>query len=133
MIKKKRHRLPKFPAAVIPTFKRLCEALPASDLEAYKADIEVNLERIRAAASTNDRVDLERGEQLGRVSKQLLDRYESFNENQRALVIGAIRYFAVAEDAASETTFATGFDDDVKVMNHVLEEIGLIELAIELP
>jgi hypothetical protein len=72
----------------------------------------------------NEFIDMRIAQGLANKSLQLIDRFESLSEKHRILVIGAIRYFADSQDAVSEDGFATGLDDDVKIMNYVLEEIG---------
>ncbi|MEZ4752837.1 MAG: hypothetical protein R3A13_00780 [Bdellovibrionota bacterium] len=61
-----------------------------------------------------------------------MDDYEDFSIN-KSKIVGAVRYFAVAEDPFPDETFASGFDDDARVLNHVLEELGLEEYYIDLP
>lgn len=63
----------------------------------------------------------------------LLDHYNEFNQKQRALIIGAVYYFGLSDDPSPDASFATGLDDDVAVMNHVLEELGVEGFFIALP
>jgi hypothetical protein len=55
----------------------------------------------------------------------LLDRYSEFAAYEQSLIVGAVRYFAIADDPFDDETFATGFYDDMRVMNYVMEEIGV--------
>jgi hypothetical protein len=54
-----------------------------------------------------------------------LEKYAEHSPAEQALIIGAVRYFAVADDPFDDATFASGFFDDIKVMNHVLERLGM--------
>lgn len=64
-------------------------------------------------------------------SKFLLEHYSEFKPAQQPLIIGAVYYFALDKDASPDTEFATGFDDDAQVMNHVLEELGVVGQFID--
>ncbi|HOT29648.1 MAG TPA: hypothetical protein PLU72_15845 [Candidatus Ozemobacteraceae bacterium] len=59
-----------------------------------------------------------------------LNAYGSLSETQRALLVGAIRYFVENEDAANDLDDPFGFDDDLAVINAVLLEIGLSHLSV---
>jgi hypothetical protein len=47
------------------------------------------------------------------------------------MIVGAIRYFACIDDALSESTYASGLVDDVRVLNHVIEELKREDLFIK--
>ncbi|RMG42875.1 MAG: hypothetical protein D6719_05190 [Candidatus Dadabacteria bacterium] len=130
--KRRKHPLPKFPPAIAPMFRQLCEALPEENIDEYKKEVEAALAAVREEAANNDRINLPLAEKLAERCMHLLSIYPELSEDKRALAIGAIRYFVVEEDPMSESKFAAGFDDDVKVMNHVLEELGLEDQYIEL-
>lgn len=132
IFKRKQHKLPKFPPSIIPTFKSLCEALPAEKVASYRDEVGTELERVKEAAQENPIISVRIAEALAERCYLLLDHYEQLGTAQRALAVGAIRYFALSKDAVSEEHFASGFDDDVKVLNHVLEELGIEDQFIEL-
>jgi fructose-1,6-bisphosphatase len=46
--------------------------------------------------------------------------------------VGALRYFVSDDDSFSDLEFASGFNDDAEVMNHVLEELGLEQEVIDI-
>ena len=121
----RKHKLPKFPPGIRVQFRRFCERLPADEVVAYKQEIDAELKSIEERARDNEMIDLERGRQVARACHLLLDYYAEATAAQQALIVGAIRYFACGEDAFSEETFASGFNDDAKVVNYVLEELGL--------
>ena len=132
IFQRKRHKLPKFPPNIRATFKNLCKSLPAENVVSYKSEVDSELERIRTNAKENAMINLDLAVQLAQRCHMLLDNYDKFDNAKRALIVGAIRYFALSEDAFSEEDFASGFDDDARIMNYVLEQIGLEEHCIEL-
>jgi uncharacterized membrane protein YkvA (DUF1232 family) len=61
----------------------------------------------------------------------LLDRYAAAETEHRRLIVGAISYFVIDDDGAEDEGFATGFDDDARVINYVLEELGIDDQFID--
>lgn len=121
----RKHKLPRFPETLIPTFRRLCDPLPVEDLPALKEDLNNCVARVRELGQENQRVNVHRLEQCAEACQFLLDEYEKFTREQQALIIGALRYFVIIDDNLPDDTFVTGFDDDAKVVNYVLEELGI--------
>lgn len=129
--KRRQHRLPKFPSNVIPTFKRLCEELPVEMLDDLRAAVDHCLVELRGMLEKHPHLNLRLAEQIGDRCYLLIDNYPELDSKQRELVIGAIRYFAIAEDPYSEETFASGLIDDAKIVNYVLEELELFDSYLE--
>jgi len=130
--KRRKHSLPKFPSDVAPTFKALCEDLPVERVKELEPEVDRCLERFQELAEKYPHMNLTLANKIGERSKMLLAKYEDLSKEHRRLVIGAVRYFAVAEDSLSETTFAAGFHDDARVINYVLEELGMSDLCLAL-
>lgn len=130
--KKRRYKLPKFPSTVIPAFRELCEILTAEEVIELRESVKTSYEQLKSDARSNEKIDLETAEKLQKVSHFLLDHYEEFPDNGKFMVAGAVRYFAIAEDSFDETVFACGFIDDLKIMNHVLEELDLSDWYLEI-
>ena len=61
----------------------------------------------------------------------LLDQYEAVSPSKRPLIVGAVRYFAVADDPFDDETFSSGLFDDVRVVNYVLEELGFQDQCLD--
>lgn len=80
------------------------------------------------AAEQNDRQLLS---QIEAACRFMLDAYGDAGENERALIVGALRYCFIADDAISDEAFAAGYLDDVKVINHVLEKLGVLDKCIK--
>jgi hypothetical protein len=127
---RERFPLPRFPQTVIPTFRSLCSAVSDEDAAQLISQLQAHLSQIEQDATTAPLLNVDLAHSIGRMSLYLLKRYPEFSIEHKALIIGAIRYFAFAEDALAESTFACGFDDDAKVMNYVLEKLGLEDRAI---
>ena len=132
IIKRRMHKLPKFPPKVRDTFKNLCETLPVATMRDLQHEIDHCLEDIRERALTNKNIDIRYAEELSERSHYLVEHYEEFSPKEQSLIVGAIRYFAIADDPFSEDDFASGFIDDVKIMNYVLEELEIVGKFIEL-
>ena len=127
----KRYKLPKFPPELISGFKSVCEALPPEFVVDYHKEVDDVLAKCREVSENNPTLNLPLAEEIAACAHLLLDRYEKFDEKQRALVVGAIRYFSIVDDALPADVFASGMNDDAHVMNHVLEEVGLVEHCIK--
>ncbi|MCB0310300.1 MAG: hypothetical protein KDD42_03640 [Bdellovibrionales bacterium] len=129
--RRSRHPLPKFPASIRPTFENLCEALPVNNVEKYQQELDLEMKKIEEDARTNPLIHLQKAKMIHACSHFLLEKYSELSKEQQALAMGAIRYFLLSNDAISEQSFASGFDDDAKVMNHVLEKLGLEDQIIK--
>ncbi|MBN8548844.1 MAG: hypothetical protein J0M12_05980 [Deltaproteobacteria bacterium] len=121
----RKHKLPRFPESLIPTFRRLCEPLPVEAVPDIRGDLDECVRNLQLASEANKRINVHRILQIQERCEYLLGRYESFSREQQALVIGALRYFVIVDDTLADDTFITGFDDDAKVVNYVLEELGI--------
>jgi hypothetical protein len=110
----------------------LCEALAVEDIAELKRIVDENYDDFVDRKRENQNLDLAGARQLTERCHYLLDHYSEFSEKEQALIIGAVRYFAIAEDPYDDETFATGLFDDKKVMNHVLEKLGLTDKIISL-
>ncbi len=130
--KKRKYPLPKFPPDVKKNFLKLTELLSDEDARSLIPQVDQCLAEFEQESTTNQLLNIELARKLARCSKELLDTYHAHTDAEKPLILGAVRYFAVHEDSMSEHAFATGFDDDVRVMNHVLEEIGREDLVIPL-
>ena len=119
--KRQMHRLPQFPPGVIPAFKAMCEALSLEDF----ADLSVVIEATLKEAQEDPRCDVKLQTQIAAACAVLMRAYPEAAEKQKPLIVGALRYCALDQDAMSDEKFAAGYYDDVKVLNHVLEQVGI--------
>lgn len=133
IFRRRRYRLPKFPPHVIPSFRRLCSARDPSEVPQIKVRLDAAVLELKTEAQNHGLLDERIIDALYNSAVFLLDHYNEFNQKQRALIIGAVYYFGLSDDPSPDASFATGLDDDVAVMNHVLEELGVEGFFIALP
>lgn len=127
-----KYPLPNFPSAARPTFESLCQPITDDGIGPLRAKVDSALQAIvqRARHFT---VDLYMAKEVANRCHLLLDQYHGRSDEERALIAGAVRYFAVADDPLPDTVFATGLDDDAKIVNHVLERLGIEGHFIRIP
>lgn len=123
---KSRYPLPKFPPQIRTAFKQVCVELKGESWKEFLEEVKRILPEKLAESNAKE------VQQLVRASEYLLDRYESFHPKQKALAAGAIRYFIAENDPLPEGVFASGLVDDAKVMNHVLEKLGISECFVDI-
>ena len=132
IFRRKQHKLPKFPPNIRQLFYSLCEPLPVEQVGIYHKEVDQALAQILESARENELIDADLARQLADRCHMLLDVYTQFGRAQQSLIVGAIRYFAHEEDALSEEHFASGFNDDARVMNFVMDELGIEDYFISL-
>lgn len=122
---KSKYELPTFPPEVRATFKKLCKSVPLEKIAEIRDELDQCVVSMENEAKTHTNMNIELARKLAERSRYLLDNYEQFDSQGQALAMGAVHYFAIAQDPISDTAFAGGFDDDAKVMNYVLQELGI--------
>lgn len=114
------------PQEALAAFQRLAQALSPAELRPLIGSIQQKVKDMEAVSQQGDLgPNMETVTELAKLSLFLIQRYKFLNEAQRALAIGAIRYFIEDEEHSPDATPFTGLDDDIQVMNHVLEELGI--------
>jgi uncharacterized membrane protein YkvA (DUF1232 family) len=125
-----------FPSPLSPAlnqaFAKLCEALPLPEAMQLKAAVRAHIEEVQRAVKPDGFLDLGLAVRMSAVLDELLAGYASHTEPQRALIVGAARYFVQTPDAEADTASVMGFDDDMEVLNHVLLAIGRPDLSAKL-
>lgn len=120
-----KYELPTFPKGVARAFKSACEVWDQEMILKLKDSIDEYMVQFQELHIVHEFGDLELAKSLARVSKMLLARYHTFDSEQKALVVGAVRYFVEDNDPLPDTGFSSGLVDDAQVMNHVLERLGI--------
>jgi hypothetical protein len=122
---KQNHPLPKFPPGLRPRFQSLCEPLDITAIDQLRQEFVLKTKETRARAEKNVRMNKRRLDDLIDRCELLLDVFPDVAEQQRALIVGALRYFVVDGDQLSDEAFCTGFDDDARIVNFVLEQLSI--------
>lgn len=107
------------------TFRLLCETLDDQQVKELRNAVDQHFLDAIENSKTIETYDIDSARILVDCCYFLLDSYREFDEKQQSLIVGAVRYFAIADDPFDDETFATGFHDDMRVMNYVLEELGI--------
>lgn len=131
LFKRRKYPLPKFPDRVIPQFRGYCEELPDERVAEFIPEVQECVAHFRELSQEFPMLDMNRIERIGAVCAELLQMYPDCAPRHKKMIVGAIRYFASVDDALSETTYASGLDDDVRVLNHVIEELKREDLFIK--
>ena len=72
----------------------------------------------------------ELGARIASVCIQLLESYDDLAVEPRELIAGATLYFLAERDFTPDDTPVVGYDDDARLLNHVLERIGHEQLFV---
>src|SRR3954468_12377055 len=90
------------------------------------------LARLETVAEGKPALDIEAARKIGWVLAELCDAAAGLDDQQRALVRGAVEYYVLDHDVVDDTADVVGFDDDAGVVNAVTAGLGRSDLAIEL-
>ena len=119
--KRSKYPLPKFPPKAIPIFRAYCEILSPEDFAAIREEANTEI----AKSYEDPLAEAALLDQIKKACEALMDAYPNVDDKAKSLIIGAIRYCCISDDAMSDELFAAGYIDDCKVLNHVLEEVGI--------
>lgn len=112
-------------------FDALCLSAEDLDLTKLEAHVKSHLGQIRTALEDNEFLDIKSAEQIAQTLTDLISEIEDYPQEGQKLIVGAAQYFILEEDHWPDTKNLLGFDDDIKVINFVLERIGIkVELKI---
>jgi len=112
-------------------FVGLCETLRSDDLRALRAQVAAYLLQLEQQQSRSELIALDLAVLLTDRLDRLCELAPELSDEQQALVVGAARYFISQDDAIPDTRACTGLDDDVRIVNHVLRQLGRTEWLIE--
>lgn len=124
-----------FPSeAVLPhpierVFRPLCTALSIDETPRLLEALQGYLAKTNGALARNEFTDTETAEKITAALFLLFDEYPQMPDTHRALIVGAARYFVLASDAEPDLSLL-GFEDDARVLNYVLVQIGHPQLRI---
>lgn len=126
-----RYPLPTGANSIAAKFAALCERYPADFVPTMRDHIADALKMLDTHAHKFLGPNMKAATALAACSNKLLDTFAALSKDHQLLVVGAIRYFIVHMDSVPDTTPIVGFDDDMLVMNHVLERLGMYEFIDE--
>lgn len=111
-------------------FRQLCLPTSPDELAQLAGVVELHIEHIREHEGEN--ADVETAEAIAKSLLALLSADGTFDDNERALIRGAVEYFLLADDASGDLEDVLGFDDDARVVNSVVDRINRPEFRVEL-
>ena len=111
-------------------YRELREDLPGPELAALRVSVRSHFEDLVRVQQRDELVAVDLGELLCVGLEGLLIAAHQFDAQTRSAIVGAARYFVSPEDAVPDHRSCTGLDDDVAVFNHVVREIGRLDLLI---
>ena len=132
MIGRKKFPFPTFPPTIQETFRKLASVVTQEDIHELSTRL---TQTVRMIAARDERQHSGLGVASRRIAQRcemMLERYPQFKEREQALIVGAVRYFILQRDGLPDDTPFLGLEDDVQVVNYVLEELGLANMAIDL-
>ena len=116
-----KYPLPKFPPNAIPLFHSYCEVLSPADFATIREEANACLKERYEDPNAEEAVL----DQIRKACDALMDAYKNVDDQGKRLIVGVLRYCCISEDAMSDELFAAGYIDDCKIINHVLEKLGI--------
>lgn len=104
----------------------------SDELLAATETVDAHLAVVADAADRQDFVDLKLATAIGGALKVLLKDSADYTARERALLMGAVRYFVHHDDVTGDLTNPTGFEDDAAVLNAVCRFLARPDLTIAL-
>ena len=102
------------------------------DVARLATELDAHLERVRGALRQNEFLNLPLAERIADVLRRLIGGYQDLSGNQaRMWVVGATRVFLETHDVLDDLSSPIGFDDDARILNAVLRDIGREDLLID--
>lgn len=112
-------------------FEGLCAELSAEDVTALRGQVAAHVARLQGEQGRNELIAVDLAVLVRERLERLFELGSVLKAEERAMVVGAARYFVSRDDAIPDTKACTGLDDDVMVLNHVLIALGRSEWRIE--
>ncbi|MBM3684091.1 MAG: hypothetical protein FJW83_06065 [Actinobacteria bacterium] len=113
------------------TFVAGCLPTSVDDLHDLRLVVTTHIAAVRIAAERFPASDLETAERIADVLDGLLDEPHRWQDDERALLRGVVGYFVQRAGGNDDLADAIGFDDDARVLNAVLDALGLGDRRVE--
>lgn len=107
-------------------FENLCSPYEGPGLLHLKEQLQETAEWLTQLLGKSREYDIDLASILCARAVMLLDGYEQLNENQKSLVVGAVRYFLFRNDAHPDKNLRDGLEDDRLIFNYVLVQLRLL-------
>ena len=104
-------------------FLRHARVVADAEVAELVAQVARHRDRAHAEATTNARLDLQLAERLAEACVALLAEWPRLGPPERALVVGAVRYYVDQHDADDDFGSSVGFEDDRRVIAFVLARV----------
>jgi uncharacterized membrane protein YkvA (DUF1232 family) len=112
-------------------FSNLCEDISPDEVAALRTHVADHTARLQQSQTRSELIAIDLAFLVRDRLERLFEVLPKLQATDRALVVGAARYFSSRDDAIPDTKACTGLDDDVRVVNHVLTALGRGEWRIE--
>jgi uncharacterized membrane protein YkvA (DUF1232 family) len=112
-------------------FEGLCSELSDENVAALREQVTAHVARLEAERRRNELIAVDLAVLVRERLERLFELGPALKPEERAMVVGAARYFVSRDDAIPDTKACTGLDDDVMVVNYVLTALGRSEWRIE--
>lgn len=112
-------------------FTALCRDTPADDFKGEWLRVRTHVARVTEAGAVHPEVDVRSAKRIAKVLDDLMRDVYSYDDEQRALLRGAIEYFILVGDEENDLS-SMGFDDDAMVTNLVAKALGRQDLQVHL-
>ncbi len=106
-------------------FEGLCAELSAEDVTALRKEVAAHVAHLQREQGRNELIAVDLAVLVRERLERLFDLGSALKPEERAMVVGAARYFVARDDAIPDTKACTGLDDDVMVLNG-LPETGAV-------
>jgi hypothetical protein len=124
--------IPDLPEVGQGLFREVAREATATELADLRSQVRAHLAEFHGAAETNELLPVDIAEALAAALEKMLDAAPSMTPANRALAVGAARYFVSDEDASPDLEGVLGLDDDLIVFNWVACQIGRGDLVLDL-
>jgi hypothetical protein len=113
------------------TFYKIVEDGDCPAPDSLSESVKSYLTEAQDALYKNEFIDMKSANELAVASNYLIELMPSLSLEDQRYACAAIRYFIESDDEEHDFDSIFGFEDDIKVMNHVLEKIGHSEKKIQ--
>ncbi len=112
-------------------FTALCTETAADDFKGEWLRVRAHVAWVAEQGVNDSRVDIVTAKRIAKLLDELMRDVYSYDDEQRALLRGAIEYFVLVGDNDNDL-LSLGFDDDAMVTNLVAKALGRSDLQVHL-